>query len=104
MLARVLVQYTLAESTMLADVISDPKHLTVATAQVSSTKGGAQILGFLAGGRLAATSARIPFVLSAGCCVVAATVLSVGVAETAPAKACARAKAESNATNDDKAT
>jgi hypothetical protein len=78
--------YTLAEQTILADMVTDARMLTVCSARVSSAKGMAQMGSFLLGGTIAAMNPRLPFALAAAACISAASVLVFGVPETGPSK------------------
>jgi hypothetical protein len=78
--------YTLAEQTILADMMTDAKALTVSTARLASPKGMAQMGSFLVGGTIAALNPRLPFALAATACLSSACVVAFGVTETAPSK------------------
>lgn len=91
--------YTLAEQTVLADMTTDAKVLTISSARVASAKGTAQMGSFLLGGTIAAMNPRLPFALAAAACVSAGCVLAFGVTETAPTK-CRQNQAEDYAVDD----
>jgi MFS family permease len=78
--------YTLGEQTILADMVTDARMLTVCSARVASAKGMAQMGSFLLGGTIAAMNPRLPFALAATACASAASVLVFGVPETGPGK------------------
>ena len=79
--------YKLAETTVIADMISEPKALAVATARVQSMMGAAQVLGNLFGGILATLNPRWPYFLGSAAALLHSLVLIFGLRENSPASA-----------------
>ena len=69
--------YKLAETTIVADMITEPKALAVASARVQSMMGAAQVLGNLFGGLLATLNPRWPYFLGTGAVSIQISLLAI---------------------------
>ena len=76
--------YKLAESTVMADLVTDPKLLAICNTRIGSMMGASQVFGNLFGGALAVVNPRIPFLLGAAAGFLQATIISLGLRETGP--------------------
>jgi len=75
--------YRLAETSLLADMLTGLEPLAVASTSVSSMMGLAAIIGNIAGGSLSAISLRLPYLVAAACTAGNAAVVLFGLKETA---------------------
>ena len=69
--------YKLAETTIVADMITEPKALAVASARVQSMMGAALVLGNLFGGLLATLNPRWPYFLGTGAVSIQISLLAI---------------------------
>ena len=76
--------YKLAESTVMADLVTDPRLLAICNTRIGSMMGASQVFGNLFGGALAVVNPRIPFLLGAAAGFLQATIISLGLRETGP--------------------
>eukprot|EP01043_Picozoa_sp_COSAG02_P018658 COSAG02_NODE_876_length_16272_cov_138.802510_13_plen_479_part_00 len=76
--------YKLAESTVMADLVADPKLLAICTTRIGSMMGASQVCGNLFGGALAVVNPRIPFLLGAAAGISQVAIISLGLKETGP--------------------